>query len=98
VSCDVKRGEIGGWLAPEFRGRGLGAVLFAAAAEFQHRHLGFATVMAGAEPSNKASIRALTAAGFVPMPGPETHTLPNGREIESSWFRHDSDQPARCTW
>jgi RimJ/RimL family protein N-acetyltransferase len=98
VSCDVQTGEIGGWLAPEFRGRGLGTVLFACAAELGHRHLGFTTVTAGTESSNKACIGVLTAAGFTPMRGPKTHTLPNGRQTEASWFRRDCDRPARCTW
>jgi RimJ/RimL family protein N-acetyltransferase len=96
VAYDVKTGEVGGWLAPQFRGRGLGTVLFACAAELGHRHLGRGTVTAGTESSNKACIGALTAAGFTPMPGPETHTLPNGRQIASSWFRHDCDQTTRC--
>jgi RimJ/RimL family protein N-acetyltransferase len=98
VSCDVQTGEVGGWLAPEFRGRGLGAVLFGCGAELGHRHLGLTTVQAVAEVSNKASIGALMAAGFVPVPGSGIHTLDNGRQAEASWFRHDSDRPARCTW
>jgi RimJ/RimL family protein N-acetyltransferase len=97
VTCDARSNEIGGWLAPQFRGRGLGTVLFACAAELGHRHLGRSTVTAGTESGNKACIGALTAAGFTPMPGPETYTLPNGRQIASSWFRHDSDRPTRCS-
>jgi RimJ/RimL family protein N-acetyltransferase len=96
VGCDAETGEIGGWLAPQFRGRGLGTVLFACAAELGHRHLGRGTVTAGTHSGHRACVGALTAAGFTPMPGPETHTLPNGREIPSSWFRHDSDRPTRC--
>jgi RimJ/RimL family protein N-acetyltransferase len=90
-------GEIGGWLAPEFRGRGLGAALFGGAAEFAHHHLGAISVLAGTEPANAACIGALTAAGFIPAPGPETHTLPNGRVAAARWFRHESVRPALCS-
>jgi RimJ/RimL family protein N-acetyltransferase len=47
-------GEIGGWLAPWYRGYGLGASLFAGAAEFAHYHLGIARVTAGTETVNFA--------------------------------------------
>jgi RimJ/RimL family protein N-acetyltransferase len=88
--------EIGGYLAPEFRGRRLGRELFAGAAVVAHHHLGMATVRAGAELGNTASIRALLTAGFVSTDGPITHRLPNGRAIEAAWFRHDTDHPERC--
>jgi RimJ/RimL family protein N-acetyltransferase len=88
--------DIGGYLAPEFRGRGLGRELFAGAAVLAHRHLGVATVRAGAEPANAASVGALLAAGFVPTDGPSEHRLPNGRVIEALWFRHDADRPEHC--
>jgi RimJ/RimL family protein N-acetyltransferase len=88
--------EIGGWLVPEYRGRGLGAALFAAGAELAHRHLGIAAVRAGAHPGNAACIGALTAAGFTPAPGPETHVQPNGRVIPTRWFRHECDQAGYC--
>jgi RimJ/RimL family protein N-acetyltransferase len=96
ITFTRETGEIGGWLAPGFRGRGLGTALFAGAAEFAHHHLGTASVLAGAEAENTACIRALTAAGFIPAAGPETHTLLNGRVINSRWFRHESVRPALC--
>lgn len=88
--------EVGGWLAPGFRGRGLGAELFAAIAQFGHDHLGLTTVRAGTEPANVACVAALLAAGFEPAQGPQTHHLPDGRVVPSCWFRHDAGQPARC--
>lgn len=88
--------EVGGWLAPGFRGRGLGAELFAAIAQFGHHHLGITTVRAGAEPANMACVAALLAAGFEPAQGPQTHHLPDGRIVPSRWFRHNTGQPARC--
>jgi RimJ/RimL family protein N-acetyltransferase len=96
ITFTRETGEIGGWLAPGFRGRGLGAALFAGAAEFAHHHLGAASVLAGTEAENTACIGALTAAGFIPAAGPETHTLPNGRVTTSRWFRHESVRPALC--
>jgi len=96
VSFHKKTGEIGGWLAPQFRGRGLGADLFAGVAEFAHQHLGVPSVIAGTETSNAACIGALSTAGFLPMDGPEKHVLADGRVIPSRWFRHESSSPSYC--
>jgi RimJ/RimL family protein N-acetyltransferase len=96
VSMNWETREIGGWLVPGYRGRGLGAALFGAAAELAHRHLGIAKVRAGAHPGNAACIGALTAAGFVPAPGPEKHVQPNGRVIPARWFRHEGNQAGYC--
>jgi GNAT superfamily N-acetyltransferase len=96
ITLNRDTGEIGGSLAPAFRGRGLGTALFAGAAEFAHHHLGIASVLAGADAENAACIGALSAAGFTPAAGPEAHKLPNGRVIASRWFRHESVRPARC--
>ncbi|MFF4119583.1 GNAT family N-acetyltransferase [Streptomyces sp. NPDC001714] len=90
-------GEIGGWLAPEARGLGLGTELFRAAAVLGHAHLGLRTVRAGHEPANTASGRALARAGFVAADGPPRHTLPNGREIDARWLeRTTTAPPTRC--
>jgi len=92
----VGRLEVGGWLAPGFRSRGLGGELFAAIAQFGHDHLGITTVRAGTEPANVACVAALLAAGFEQAQGPQTHHLPDGRTVPACWFRHDTGQPARC--
>lgn len=89
-------GEIGGWLAPRFRGHGLGADLFTGAAEFAHQHLGVKSVTAGTESSNAACIAALVRAGFTPAAGPDVHTLPDGRAVPSRWFSHESVLPVTC--
>jgi RimJ/RimL family protein N-acetyltransferase len=68
-------GEVGGWLAPQFRGRSLGVDLFAGAAQFAHQHLGVASVRAGTEADNAACIGALSAAGFLPVEDPETRAF-----------------------
>jgi RimJ/RimL family protein N-acetyltransferase len=96
VSGDPRDGTIGGVLAPQFRGRRLGAELFAVAAEFAHYHLGQEHVFAGAEPANVVSVRALLSAGFIPATGPDVHQLEDGRVIPSSWFLHSADTPTRC--
>ncbi|MBC6461785.1 GNAT family N-acetyltransferase [Actinomadura sp. HBU206391] len=90
LAQDRERYEMGGWLAPDFRGRGLGAALFQAAVRLAHEHLGIVEVAAGTEQTNIASQRSLIAAGFVSGDGPDPHILPNGRVIASRWFRHGS--------
>ncbi|MFD7435508.1 GNAT family N-acetyltransferase [Streptomyces sp. NPDC059861] len=89
-------GQTGGWLAPHARGLGLGAELFHAGALLGHAHFGMDTVHAGTEATNAASRGALTRAGFVPAEGPPRHTLRDGREIDSTWFRHESGPVGRC--
>jgi len=88
IAVDEDRGEIGGWLAPRFRGRRLGGRLFAGGAAFAHQHLGVASVRADTESGNAACIAALVSAGFIPAAGPDTDTLPNGRVVPVRWFRH----------
>jgi RimJ/RimL family protein N-acetyltransferase len=89
-------GQIGACLSPQFRGRRLGTELFGALAAFGHEHLGLATVLAGAEPANIASVAALRSAGFVPTSGSQTHLLPDGRVVPACWLRHDVSQAYRC--
>lgn len=93
VSRDL---TVGGWLAPQFRGHGLGAELFGGAITLAHEHLGIETVLAGTERANSSCAGALTAAGFEPIDGPAKHTLPDGRVVPTIWFRHDTDWPVRC--
>lgn len=93
---DHDRGEIGGNLAPDHRGQGLGAELFLAAALFAHAHAGLPTVRAGTATANTACRRALERAGFTPTSGPPRHTLPDGRELESVWYRHEG-AASTCT-
>ncbi|MEU9139354.1 GNAT family N-acetyltransferase [Streptomyces sp. NPDC048404] len=96
TSVDLRSGEIGGWLAPGFRRQGLGVELFRAAVQLGHRHLGLKVVRAGAEPTNNASRGALTAAGFVPAPGPTRFTLGDGREVDACWYQHRQEATSRC--
>jgi RimJ/RimL family protein N-acetyltransferase len=89
LELDRDKGEIGGSLAPDHRGQGLGAELFLAGLEFAHGHAGLPTVRAGTATANLACRRALERAGFVPAPGPARHTLPDGRELDTVWYRHE---------
>ncbi|MFD0434334.1 GNAT family N-acetyltransferase [Streptomyces sp. WAC 01325] len=91
---NTDKGELGGNLAPDHRGQGLGTELFLAGAEFAHRHAGLPTVRAGTATANLACRRALERAGFVPAPGPTRHTLPDGRELDSVWYRHQGTASA----
>ncbi|MGW4563575.1 GNAT family N-acetyltransferase [Streptomyces sp. NPDC004561] len=96
LELEHRSGEMGGWLAPDCRGQGLGAELFRAGADLAHAHAGLVTVRAGAEPGNTASRRALVRAGFVPARGTARHTLPDGRVVDAVWHRHDTATAARC--
>jgi RimJ/RimL family protein N-acetyltransferase len=87
--------ETGGYLAPAYRGRGLGRELFAAGIRLAHEHLGLTRVRAGVEVGNLASIRSLERAGMALVDGRPQHTLPNGVKIDSRWLQHDSSS-ARC--
>ncbi|MFJ6370120.1 GNAT family N-acetyltransferase [Streptomyces virginiae] len=89
-------GAIGLWLAPACRGRGLGTELVTATARFGHEHLGLESVSAGTETANHRCRGALRAAGFVQYEGPALHTLPDGRVVDSAWYRHEAAGTARC--
>lgn len=88
--------EVGGWLAPQFRGQGLGRELFVGIEVFAHNHLGMATVRAGTEPTNTACVNAMMSAGFVTTTGRLEHRLPDGRTVPAQWFRHDTEHPTTC--
>ncbi|WP_160311092.1 GNAT family N-acetyltransferase [Streptacidiphilus anmyonensis] len=94
VSVQVKDGEVGGWLAPRFRGVGLGTELFRAGADIAHEQLGMTTVRAGTQRSNTACRRALEAAGYEAAEGPSHHTLPDGRTVEACWYAHQAHRRA----
>ncbi|MGW4650862.1 GNAT family N-acetyltransferase [Kitasatospora sp. NPDC004289] len=96
ASLNLEAREIGGWLAPDYRYRGFGAEVAAAVTDLAHRHFGLATVRAGTAVTNRAGLRTLEAAGFVPAEGPARHVLPNGREVAAAWYRHGADHVRRC--
>lgn len=96
TNVSLESGEIGGWLAPAYRGQGLGAELFRAAVELGHRHLGLKVVRAGAEPTNDASRRALASAGFTPASGTPRFALGDGREVDACWYQHVREATSHC--
>ena len=64
VDWEHRRAELGIWLAPQARGRGLGAGRAAPGAEWLLRDLGFERVQMLTEPDNEPLLRAAEAAGF----------------------------------
>ena len=90
--------SVGGAVRTGFRGQRLGHELMAAVCDLLHRHFGLTELRAGCDASNEASRGWLAGAGFTRVDGPPTHTLPDGRVIDSlSWVRRDAAAKRRCT-
>jgi RimJ/RimL family protein N-acetyltransferase len=89
--------ELGGWLAPAFRGRGLGVELFRAGLVLGHDHLGLSRIRAAAEMTNMGSRRALYTAGFSTVDGPVTYALQNGRIMTPCWYEHAVTDTQSCS-
>jgi RimJ/RimL family protein N-acetyltransferase len=64
VDWDNQRAELGMWLAPQVRGRGLASRSLRLAGSWLLRTCGFERVQVVAEPGNEPMIRAARAAGF----------------------------------
>ncbi|WP_372455578.1 GNAT family N-acetyltransferase [Nonomuraea sediminis] len=92
----LNRVEIGGYLAPQYRGRGFGAQLFTLGSVLAHTHLGLPEIYAGTETGNIACRQSLLKAGFTYTDGPAQHTLPNGRMVDSVWFKSAVAREATC--
>lgn len=84
--------QVGLIVAPGWRGRGLGARLFALAASYAQGVLGLDTLGAGCDPANTPGVRALTRAGFVPRSGPVRRRLADGRVVPATWFVRSCDR------
>ena len=91
--------EIGGTVVREARNLGYGTKLMDAACHIAHRHFGLIDVHAGCEPTNTASIRWLAKSGFQQIPGPDRHTLPDGRVVDAiRWVNSDPTSRRECAY
>jgi hypothetical protein len=87
---------IGGNVDRNHRGHGYGREALGIVCDIAHRHLGIADLSAGCETTNVASRRWLASCGFLPVAGPARHVLPNGRVIQSCWWRRSRPATRRC--
>ncbi|EHY88307.1 GNAT family N-acetyltransferase [Saccharomonospora azurea] len=78
--------EVGFWLAPHARGRGVAHRALAASAALA-RALGLSTLTARTDPTNTSSRRTLTAAGFAPDGPPRHSTTPSGTSMSTQYYR-----------
>ncbi|BCY10409.1 GNAT family N-acetyltransferase [Actinoplanes sp. L3-i22] len=95
-----KRGatNVGGAVHRDYRGQGYGHEMLSMVCHLLHRHFGYERLEAGCEITNQASRRWLTGAGFTETTaGDPTHTMPNGRIIQTYRFVYiDHDYELRC--
>lgn len=101
VSLQLYRSEgayqVGGSVAAGFRGRGYGWEALMGLCELAHHHFGIGRLTAACEVANVASQAWLASCGFWRVEGNRTHTLPNGRVIESvAWERVEPAAQRRC--
>lgn len=87
VSADGSDAELGWWLAPEARGRGLGKESLAVVLDYVHEHLGVAAVWMGTGEANGRAIAQIEAVGGT-FEGNRPHELPNGSRVSTRWYLH----------
>jgi RimJ/RimL family protein N-acetyltransferase len=87
---------VGGVVHHDYRHQGYGREALREVCTLAHRHFGIAQLHAVCESTNAASQRWLASCGFVAAEGPAIHTLPNGRLIDSLWWRRTDPHPVRC--
>lgn len=78
--------EVGFWLAPAARGRGVAVRAVAAAAELGRR-LGLRTLTARTAPANTAAQHTLTTTGFTPDGELRETTTPSGHRASTQHYR-----------
>ena len=89
--------EVGGLVHPAFRRFGFGRETLELVCAFAHQHFGIVELRAKSETDNEASRRWLAAAGFLPVDGVASHTLPDGRVVAAiRWRRLDPTARRRC--
>ncbi|WP_247648755.1 GNAT family N-acetyltransferase [Saccharomonospora xinjiangensis] len=79
-------GEVGFWLSPRARGRGIATRALIASGRIA-RGLGLRALTARTDPANTASNRSLAAAGFVPDGEPRQSTAPSGSLVTTQHYR-----------
>ncbi len=82
VDWENARGELGIWLSPESRGRGLGSGALRLLAEWLLHHCGLERVELLTEPDNGPMLRAAGAARFVREGMLRAYLLERGRRID----------------
>jgi RimJ/RimL family protein N-acetyltransferase len=87
VARDRTRAELGWWLGPQARGRGLGRESLPLVLGYVHDHLGVGIVVMGTTTTNVRALAQITATGAECV-GEAPHLLPNGSVAESRWFEH----------
>ncbi len=78
--------EVGFWLSPHARGRGVARRALATATRLARR-LGLRSLTARTAPENTASRRTLEAAGFHPEGAPRRSTTPSGAHVTTQHYR-----------
>ncbi|MFT0848480.1 GNAT family N-acetyltransferase [Actinomycetaceae bacterium L2_0104] len=84
--------EVGFWVSPQFRGRGLVRSALALAAEFARRS-GISRLTARTVGGNEASQRVLERSGFTRV-GEGRGTAPSGRDVELLHYGREIDREA----
>lgn len=79
--------DLGWWLGPTGRGRGLGTASLLVMLDYAYRHLDVRSVRMGTATRNERARRQIKASGAV-VTGQEPRTLPNGVAVTSIWYRH----------
>lgn len=75
VDLDARQAELGYWVAPWARGRGIARAAAGLVTAWGHEELGLVTIDAVIEVMNAASIRAVTAAGYRLLAGEDRTEL-----------------------
>ncbi|MET7421449.1 GNAT family N-acetyltransferase [Dactylosporangium sp. NPDC005555] len=102
VSVGFGRGEDGfmevaGLVHPAFRRLGFGREALQVVCAFAHHHFGIVELRAKCETDNEAGRKWLASAGFLPVDGIGSHTLPDGRTTATiRWRRLDPTAQRRC--
>ncbi|MFI6869898.1 GNAT family N-acetyltransferase [Nocardia sp. NPDC050406] len=83
------RAEVGFWLTPAARGRGVAQQALRAAIRLA-AHAGLSTLDARTVPENEGSIRVLKSQGFVQTGGPQQAQTPSGETLTALTFERST--------